>query len=177
MADGTGRGFEVDPALLDQDAGGLGVPALAGAFSDSRAAGGHAGGRDVRGRGRGAAAPTTAGRHAALGRVPAPDRHGDDGRVRGLYLVGAGAGGDDEAELVRYGYSGGALTDPLGLSPCPTGLKNASQGLKWLFSDGSVRGRSIISIRSELLDDGFSQELAANRSGYLFEINWESKCG
>jgi RHS repeat-associated protein len=60
-------------------------------------------------------------------------------------------------------------TDVLGLAPYPAGLKNASQGLKSLFSDGSISGRSIIGIRSELLDDGFTQELAANRSGYLFE--------
>jgi RHS repeat-associated protein len=61
------------------------------------------------------------------------------------------------------------LTDPLGLAPYPAGLKNASAGLKSLFSDGSISGRSIVSIRSELLDDGFVQQLADNKSGYLFK--------
>jgi RHS repeat-associated protein len=62
-----------------------------------------------------------------------------------------------------------AYTDPFGLAPYPNGLKNASAGLRSLFSDGSVSGKSIISIRSQLLDDGFTQQLAANKSGYLFE--------
>ena len=52
---------------------------------------------------------------------------------------------------------------------CGTGLKNSSDGLKRLFSDGSVRGKSIIDIRSQLVDDGFSQGLTKNKKGYLFQ--------
>ncbi|MBG0568525.1 hypothetical protein [Actinoplanes aureus] len=52
--------------------------------------------------------------------------------------------------------------------PCGTGLNNASAGLRGIFSDGGVRGRSIIDIRSQLLDDGFEQVLANNGRGYLF---------
>jgi len=62
-----------------------------------------------------------------------------------------------------------SYTDPFGLAPYPNGLKNASNGLKSLFSDGSVSGKSIISIRQELFDDGFTQRLSDNRQGYLFE--------
>lgn len=62
------------------------------------------------------------------------------------------------------------LTDPLGLAcVSPNGLKNASPGLKAIFSDGGVAGKSIISIRQDLLDDGFTQTLTQNKSGYLFE--------
>jgi RHS repeat-associated protein len=41
----------------------------------------------------------------------------DDGRVRGLYLVAAAAG--DEVELVRYGYTGGHLTEVFNSSGQP----------------------------------------------------------
>jgi RHS repeat-associated protein len=40
----------------------------------------------------------------------------DDGRVRGLYLLGAA---DGEVELVRYGYSGGHLTEVFNSSGLP----------------------------------------------------------
>jgi len=48
------------------------------------------------------------------------------------------------------------------------GLKNASEGLKSLFENGSVKGKSIIGIRKTLLKDGFTQTLSKNKSGYLF---------
>jgi hypothetical protein len=50
---------------------------------------------------------------------------------------------------------------------CPTGLRGASDGLTSVFGGGSVRGRSIADIRAGLLDDGFTQGLANNKSGYL----------
>ncbi len=43
---------------------------------------------------------------------------GDDGLVRGLYLTGAADGGG-EIELVRYGYSGGHLTEVFNSSGLP----------------------------------------------------------
>ncbi|WP_460766420.1 Hint domain-containing protein [Mariniluteicoccus flavus] len=51
---------------------------------------------------------------------------------------------------------------------CPTGLRGASDGLTSVFGGGSVRGRSIADIRSGLLDNGFKQGLADNKSGYRF---------
>ena len=50
----------------------------------------------------------------------------------------------------------------------PSGLRGASQGLSSVFEAGTARGRSIIDIRAGLLDDGFTQTLTNNRSGYLF---------
>lgn len=47
-------------------------------------------------------------------------------------------------------------------------MRGASVGLRGLFATGSVRGSSIISIRQTLLNNGFTQGLANNRSGYLF---------
>jgi len=51
---------------------------------------------------------------------------------------------------------------------CPNGLRNASKGLREIFSGGSVRGKNIISIRESLLQNGFTQSLAKNKKGYLF---------
>jgi RHS repeat-associated protein len=51
----------------------------------------------------------------------------------------------------------------------PTGLRSASTGLRQIFSEGSVRGRSIIGIRDALLKNGFTQEVTNNGSGYLFK--------
>ena len=48
-----------------------------------------------------------------------------------------------------------------------SGLKGASDGLVKLFSGGSVQGRSIIGIRSDLVSNGFTQGLAQNKKGYL----------
>jgi hypothetical protein len=53
-------------------------------------------------------------------------------------------------------------------SKIPKGIKNASKGMKDLFADGSIRGKPIISIRDTLKRDGFTQELAKNKKGYLF---------
>ncbi|WP_460889316.1 polymorphic toxin-type HINT domain-containing protein [Promicromonospora xylanilytica] len=50
----------------------------------------------------------------------------------------------------------------------PKGIQKASKGMKDLFADGSVRGKPIISIRDTLKRDGFTQELAKNKKGYLF---------
>ena len=52
---------------------------------------------------------------------------------------------------------------------CGTGLKNSSDGLNGIFSGGGVRGKSIIDIRSQLFDDGFSQGLTKNKKGNLFQ--------
>jgi hypothetical protein len=48
-------------------------------------------------------------------------------------------------------------------------LRNSSDGLKGIFDDGGVRGKSITDIRSQLLGNGFSQGLAKNKMGYLFQ--------
>jgi hypothetical protein len=50
----------------------------------------------------------------------------------------------------------------------PKGIQKASKGMKELFSGGSVRGKPIITIRDTLKRDGFTQELAKNKKGYLF---------
>ncbi len=50
----------------------------------------------------------------------------------------------------------------------PSGLSKASQGLRALYAAGSLRGRSIISIRSILSQNGFRQTLTRNKKGYLF---------
>ncbi|RMI42780.1 hypothetical protein EBN88_08615 [Streptomyces triticirhizae] len=67
-----------------------------------------------------------------------------------------------------YVHNPHTWTDPLGLAAHPTGLKNASAGLKNIFSNGSVRSRPIIEIRAALLDDGFVRQLAKNKKGYLY---------
>jgi hypothetical protein len=54
---------------------------------------------------------------------------------------------------------------------CPTGLNNASDGLKGLFEGGSVRGKPIAEIRAGLLKNGFTQTLSNNKKGYLFRKN------
>lgn len=51
---------------------------------------------------------------------------------------------------------------------CPTGLRGASDGLTSVFGGGSVRSRFIAYIRSGLLDNGFTQGLSNNKSGYRF---------
>ncbi|MEM1057285.1 MAG: RHS repeat-associated core domain-containing protein [Bacteroidota bacterium] len=52
------------------------------------------------------------------------------------------------------------------VGPSPTGLRSASVGLRLLFSAGSVRGRSIVGIRSTLTSNGFVQ-VKAKGNGYL----------
>jgi hypothetical protein len=50
-----------------------------------------------------------------------------------------------------------------------SGLRSASAGLRQLFTDGSLAGRSIIGVRDTLMRNGFSrQTLTRNKSGYLF---------
>nr|WTB28310.1 HINT domain-containing protein [Streptomyces sp. NBC_00830]WTB35771.1 HINT domain-containing protein [Streptomyces sp. NBC_00830] len=51
---------------------------------------------------------------------------------------------------------------------CPTGLKNASPGLKSLFAEGSLKGKPIVEIRDKLLKGGFTRKLAKNKKGYLY---------
>jgi hypothetical protein len=50
----------------------------------------------------------------------------------------------------------------------PNGLKNASPGLQDLFNNGSIRGKTIIQIRATLVSNGFTQTIANNGAGYLF---------
>jgi hypothetical protein len=50
-----------------------------------------------------------------------------------------------------------------------TGLRGASSGLQVLFSQGSLRGSSILDIRSTLTRQGFKQTLTRNKEGYLFQ--------
>lgn len=63
------------------------------------------------------------------------------------------------------------LAPIMGIAPSPgkagLGLTNASAGLKLLFKNG-VKGNSIINVRSTLLNNGFTQSLTRNKSGYLF---------
>jgi RHS repeat-associated protein len=59
------------------------------------------------------------------------------------------------------------VVGPVGPNPIIGGLKNASTGLKGIFEGGSVQGKSIIGIRSGLLEDGFIQVLSKNKQGYL----------
>ena len=87
---------------------------------------------------------------------------GSDGRrgpaynltVEGLHTYAVGVG--DAAVVVH--------------NTCPTGLRDASPGLAAVYADGSVRGRSIIGIRTDLITNGFRQRLADNRRGYTFEL-------
>jgi RHS repeat-associated protein len=51
----------------------------------------------------------------------------------------------------------------------PTGLRNATPGLRELFSGGSVRNMPIINIRQILLKNGFVRRLTDNRQGILYE--------
>jgi hypothetical protein len=56
-----------------------------------------------------------------------------------------------------------------GGAPVPTGLRHASAGLRALFADGSVAGRSIIGVRDTLTRHGFSRQvLSNNKKGYRF---------
>lgn len=51
----------------------------------------------------------------------------------------------------------------------PSGLRDASSGLRQLFADGSIRDLTITSIRATLYDHGFSlQALTRNRQGFRF---------
>ncbi|MGH7495432.1 MAG: RHS repeat-associated core domain-containing protein [bacterium] len=69
-------------------------------------------------------------------------------------------------ERVVSGILAATTVAPLRL---PLGLKNASQGLKHLFSNGSIRGMSIIEIRTTLINNGFKQTVTRNGQGYLFK--------
>lgn len=52
----------------------------------------------------------------------------------------------------------------------PTGLQNASTGLRGAFDGGSIRDRSILGVRSALTENGFArQQLTKNRGGYRFD--------
>jgi RHS repeat-associated protein len=51
----------------------------------------------------------------------------------------------------------------------PSGLKDATQGLKDLFEGGTIMGKSIIEIRETLFENGFTQTSTANGEGYLFK--------
>jgi hypothetical protein len=68
-------------------------------------------------------------------------------------------------------FAGAGPGAALGHGPdfLPSGLRNASTGLKDLFINESIRGSSIIDMRSTLLNNGFVQSLTRNRSGYLFK--------
>ncbi|MGA7672328.1 MAG: hypothetical protein WBW04_18035 [Nitrolancea sp.] len=50
----------------------------------------------------------------------------------------------------------------------PNGLNRASAGLRELFADGSVKGKSVIEVRATLTENGFSQTISQNGKGYLF---------
>lgn len=52
-----------------------------------------------------------------------------------------------------------------------SGIKNLSSGLVKLFSNGSIRNKSIIDVRKTLLDNGFKQGVSENKKGYLFKNN------
>jgi len=79
--------------------------------------------------------------------LPAPAKDvspigGDDAIGRGLRATGGTGGG--------------------------SGLRDASAGLRELFSGGSVRGKSIIEIREILTRNGFQQGRSESALGYLF---------
>lgn len=59
-------------------------------------------------------------------------------------------------------------TGPGGPVKLATGLKTTSEGLRMLFSSGSLRGQSIISIRTVLRSHGFRVGLTQSQQGYLF---------
>jgi RHS repeat-associated protein len=73
----------------------------------------------------------------------------------------------------HYNWKGKAdgLAPVMGVAPSPgktgIGLKAASKGFRLLFKSG-IQGNSIINIRSTLLNNGFTQSLTKNKSGYLF---------
>ena len=70
------------------------------------------------------------------------------------------AGANQNAPMQMAGKASGG-------SSLPGGLKNASSGLKELFSEGSLKGRSIIGIRQTLLKNGFKMSKAKG-NGLLF---------
>jgi hypothetical protein len=86
-----------------------------------------------------------------------------------FYVLAANAGQPGNGRHTYYVEAGNTpVLVHNSAGPCGTGLRGASSGLQSLFADGSVRGRSIIGIRSALLDDGFTQGLTNNKSVYLF---------
>ncbi|HEX5438988.1 MAG TPA: RHS repeat-associated core domain-containing protein [Gemmatimonadaceae bacterium] len=68
--------------------------------------------------------------------------------------------------LERIGFVLGLLD---GGSEIASGLKGGSLALRELFSGGSIRGSSIINIRTTLLEGGFKQTLTRSKLGYLFK--------
>jgi len=68
------------------------------------------------------------------------------------------------APMQMAGKGGGKL---------PGGLNNASTGLKELFSEGSLKGRSIIGIRQTLMKNGFKMS-KADTNGYIFRMPGKS---
>ena len=73
--------------------------------------------------------------------------------------------------LNEQGYLTGMLEPIMGTPPAvglPKGIKGGSLGLIGLFSNTTVRGRTIIGIRQHLVRNGFVQKLARNKKGYIF---------
>jgi hypothetical protein len=58
---------------------------------------------------------------------------------------------------------------PSGLRPSSAAPQGASPGLISLYSEGSVRGRSMINLRAGLVDDGFQMTRARSGTGYLYQ--------
>lgn len=73
------------------------------------------------------------------------------------------------ADLHTYYVAAGGAGVLVHNAGCPKGLKGASDGLKGIFDGGSVRGKSINQLRAGLLRSGFTQGLAKNKKGYLFQ--------
>jgi hypothetical protein len=76
----------------------------------------------------------------------------------------------DETGSVNLPGGGGAKPGSGAAQATPTGLRDASPGLRNAFDGGSIRDRSIIGVRSALTESGFArQQLTTNRSGYRFD--------
>jgi hypothetical protein len=102
-----------------------------------------------------------------LNEGPKEDFRGTWGQIR-YFFTGGNIGG------YHYGIDGNAVgfSPKIGMPPVlgigkVTNLTKMSPGLQNLFKEG-VKGNSIINVRRTLLNNGFTQTITKNKSGYLF---------
>jgi hypothetical protein len=104
-----------------------------------------------------------------------PTWAGGDGKTNGFSdcskeQLAKAQGGVEEAAFSPSDlfFIGGGLSR-VGGKVARSAIAEMSEGMAVLFRGGSVRGKSLIEIRSILLENGFEQGLARNKQGYLFK--------
>ena len=99
--------------------------------------------------------------------APEQDFSGFWGGVRYFWTGGNVDGYHYNIDGKATGFAPIMGTPPIPSTGKVASISKLSPGLKALFKEG-VKGNSIINIRNTLLNNGFTQTLTNNKSGYLF---------